>query len=62
MNSWVNKELLAKLKHENGVYRRWQQGRVTWGEYGGTVWACKYKYMFMNTCKYMFMKAKATWS
>ena len=45
----MNKELLEKLKHKKGVYRRWKQGQVTWEGYGGTVRAWK------DT----FMKAKA---
>ena len=36
----MNKECLVKLKHKNGVYRRWKQGQVTWEEYRDTVEVC----------------------
>ena len=31
--AWMNKELLAKLKHKKEAYRGWKQGWVTWEEY-----------------------------
>ncbi|KAK4831043.1 LOW QUALITY PROTEIN: hypothetical protein QYF61_014975 [Mycteria americana] len=35
--AWMNKELLAKLKHKKEAYGGWKQGQVTWEEYGYTV-------------------------
>jgi len=33
MPTWMNKELLAKLKQKKEAYRRWKQGRVAWEQY-----------------------------
>ncbi|KFW65086.1 hypothetical protein AS28_14346, partial [Pygoscelis adeliae] len=39
--AWMNKELLAKLKHRKEAYRRWKQGQVAWGEYREIVRAAR---------------------
>jgi len=31
--TWVNKELLAKLKQKKEAYRGWKQGQITWEEH-----------------------------
>ena len=31
--TWMNKELLDKLKHKKEAYRGWKQGQVAWEEY-----------------------------
>ncbi|KAK4826654.1 LOW QUALITY PROTEIN: hypothetical protein QYF61_010639 [Mycteria americana] len=38
---WMNKELLAKLKHKKESYRGWKQGWVTWEEYRNVVRASR---------------------
>jgi len=30
---WMNKMLLAKLRHKKEAYRGWKQGWITWEEY-----------------------------
>lgn len=37
MHVWVNKELLAELKHKKEAYRVWKQGWVTWEAYRNIV-------------------------
>ena len=39
--AWMNKELLAKLKHRKEAYRGGKQGWVNREEYIKTVWACR---------------------
>jgi len=31
--TWMNKELLNKLKQKKEAYREWKQGQVAWDEY-----------------------------
>lgn len=38
---WMNKKILAKLKHKNGSMERVKLGQVTWKEYRDTIEACK---------------------
>lgn len=38
--AWMNMEVLGKLRHKKEVYRRCNQGQVTWKGYGSTVQAC----------------------
>ncbi|KFO15066.1 hypothetical protein N312_07407, partial [Balearica regulorum gibbericeps] len=35
--TWMNEELLGKLKHKKEAYRGWKQGQVAWEEYRGIV-------------------------
>lgn len=35
--TWMNKLLLITLKYKKEVYKRWEQGQVTWEEYRATV-------------------------
>ncbi|GAB0176056.1 hypothetical protein GRJ2_000070800 [Grus japonensis] len=39
--TWMNKELLGKLKHKREAYRGWKQGQVAWEEYRETVQAAR---------------------
>ncbi|KFW09032.1 hypothetical protein N327_00801, partial [Fulmarus glacialis] len=39
--TWMNKELLDKLKHKNKAYRGWTQGQVAWEEYREIVQAAR---------------------
>ncbi|GAB0204964.1 hypothetical protein GRJ2_002962000 [Grus japonensis] len=39
--SWMNKELLGKVKQKKEAYRGWKQGQVTWEEYRETVRAAR---------------------
>ncbi|KAK4806831.1 hypothetical protein QYF61_005627 [Mycteria americana] len=39
--AWVNKELLAKLKHKQEAYRGWEQRQVSWEEYRNIVQASR---------------------
>ncbi|GAB0181491.1 hypothetical protein GRJ2_000614400 [Grus japonensis] len=39
--TWMNKELLGKVKQKKEAYRGWKQGQVAWEEYRETVQAAK---------------------
>ncbi|GAB0209975.1 hypothetical protein GRJ2_003463200 [Grus japonensis] len=39
--SWMNKELLDKVKHKKEAYRGWKQGQVAWEEYREIVRAAR---------------------
>lgn len=44
----MNKKFLTKLKHKQGVYRRWKQGQATWNEWD-----------IVRICRNVTRKAKA---
>lgn len=37
--TWMNKELLAKVKQKKEAYREWKQGQIAWERYRDIIWA-----------------------